>query len=60
MMERGIFASRVAETIRRADSQHPVRDGATACVKRFGGKSLKVIFLQHRKGEYVIITAYYL
>ncbi len=60
MMERGISVSRVTETIRHPDSHLPARDGATACIKRFGGKSLKAIFRQHGKVEYVIITAYYL
>ncbi len=60
MDERGIPASRVAEVIRRPDSQTPARDGAIACTKRFGAKTLKVIFRQHGKTEYVIITAYYL
>ena len=60
MMERGISASRVAEAIRHPDSRFPTRDGATVCIKVFGGKKLKVIFRKGRKAEYVIITSYYL
>jgi hypothetical protein len=60
MMERGISVSRVTETIRHPDSQTPARDGAIACSKRFGGKTLKVIFRERKNTEYVIITAYYL
>lgn len=60
MDERGISAARVAEAIRHPDAQTPARDGASACVKAFGGKNLKVIFRQRGKTEYVIITAYYL
>ncbi len=60
MMERGISASRVTEALRHPDSHFAVRDGALACTKRFGSKTLKVIFRELRKAEYVIITAYYL
>ncbi len=60
MLERSISAARVADTIRNPDSRFPARDGATACVKSFAAKKLKVIFRQHGKAEYVIITAYYL
>ena len=60
MDERGIPASRVADTIRNPDSRFPARDGAVASVKMFGAKKLKVIFRERGKTEYVIITAYYL
>lgn len=64
MLERGIETSRVVETIRNPNSRFPARDGAIVCVKTFGPKKLKVItkviFREHAKAEYVIITAYYL
>ncbi len=60
MMERGIPASRVTETIRHPDSHFLARDGAAGRIKRFGVKTLKVIFRERGKVEYVIITAYYL
>ena len=60
MTERGISASRVTETIRHPDSRFPAREGAIACTKSFGGETLKVIFRERSKAEYVIITAYYL
>ncbi|OGJ59377.1 hypothetical protein A3D11_00495 [Candidatus Peribacteria bacterium RIFCSPHIGHO2_02_FULL_49_16] len=60
MMERGISTSRVAETVRHPDSHFPARGGAIGCIKRFGIKTLKVIFGIRGKVEYVIITAYYL
>jgi len=59
ILERGILASRVADTLRRPDSRAKVSGGKTACMKNFEQGVLKVIFVISR-GEYVIMTAYYL
>ena len=60
MSERGISNDRVIETIRWPDSSYSVRDEAMASEKLFGDKRLRVVFLERTRGEYVIITAYYL
>ncbi len=60
MLERGISASRVADALRHPDTRFAERDGALGCTRKFGAKTLKVIFRQHGNAEYVIITAYYL
>lgn len=60
MMERGISPTRVTDAIRKPDSRHSARDGATAYEKAFDSKMLRVICREQKKAEYVIITAYYL
>jgi len=60
MLERGISASRVTDALRHPDTRFAERNGALGCTKKFGIKILKVIFREHGKAGYVIITAYYL
>lgn len=60
MIERGISTSRATDTLRHPDARFVERDGAVSCTKTFSGKTLKVIFRERIRSEYVIITAYYL
>ena len=59
MSERDISTTRVIDAVRKPDFCRAARDGATACEKSFGARRLRVIFREHRKAGYVIITAYY-
>ena len=60
MAERGISTTRVIDAVRRADKRYAAQGGAIAVEKSFGAKRLRVICRERKKGEYVIITAYYL
>ena len=63
MMERKIHASRIADALRRPDSYAEAKGGAVACFKKYPEGMLKIVFRQigfKGKGEYVIITLYYL
>ena len=60
MSERGISTMRVMDAIRRPDRRYAARDGAVACERAFGAKTLRIICRERKKGEYVIITAYHL
>ncbi len=59
MMERSISPSRVTEVLRKPDLSMDATGGAGAYLKKYGDRTLKVIFRQTSRG-YVILTAYYL
>jgi len=64
LIDRGISASRVVDTLRKPDSTQAAFEGKSKARKKFGSKTLEVIFLKEKskdkKGEYLVITAYYL
>ena len=60
MSERGISTTRIIDAVRKSDSRRAAGAGTMACVKTFGAQKLEVIYSEHKKAEYVIITAYYL
>ncbi len=64
LLGRGITASRVVDTLRSPDSTGAAFEGKSKARKKFGNKTLEVVYLKEKskdkKGEYLVITGYYL
>ncbi|MCX6712493.1 MAG: DUF4258 domain-containing protein [Candidatus Vogelbacteria bacterium] len=57
--ERGISLLRIRETIKKPDKSQISYLATSKVSKKYGNKTLEVVFRQNR-GKVVVITAYYL